>query len=707
MSRGMTVSAMETSPLFGDGGVQKWFSPELGPERHLPRHVIWGIIFATASGMAMINFAEVFLIEFCVSAKFWLMQSLASFHWTLGMIVLVLVTVFFSAVGVMLIVFVDPSCAGSGLPENKCFLNGSSMSGLYTPRSLGIRVATSILANAAGFPVGREGPSVSIGSNLAYVLTAFVAGGRVREKVKGSDKDGSPAIVANMDRLDCARRVACACGGACGIAMIFNAPMGGLLYMFEEMTPLCWPLDLTFFVFFATMACALMSYCFLSCVHKEIFEFVIYEKYPHHEHWGRGDIALFIVMAAVLGLLAAIHTRLMLSIAKSRKQFTPWLQQRLQRFGHPLSSLPAVVWETLFYGAVCALASIVAALTVDCMPRAPHEGLKYVRFNCKENEYNPVASLLLTTSHSAVKLLFCGSNMGDLPAAADLIAFITYFMMNVGLSGLPVPGGAFTATMLLGGLFGRFVANMGLSVGLDITQDRGIYAVVGSAAMLCGFKQMTLTVVVIIVECVEDISLSPLVMLGVAVAITVMRACNPRGHDEEQIHSKKLPFLEGHAPKCLAAVTAVDLCDPGVASHLPRQASVSEVQRALEEKATQSFPVLDEEGVTCLGVVVRAHLEQAMERSAAVGRPDAPMKDDAMVDLDGFMDPAPVFVPENMPARRLYPLFAKAGERYLCVVSKTGAFRGVISRDGLINACRQGPLGSPVISALVKDGTPL
>ena len=37
-------------------------------------------------------------------------------------------------------------------------------------RTLVVRASTNVLANAAGFPVGREGPMVTIGSNLAFLL---------------------------------------------------------------------------------------------------------------------------------------------------------------------------------------------------------------------------------------------------------------------------------------------------------------------------------------------------------------------------------------------------------------------------------------------------------------------------------------------------------------------------------------------------------
>ncbi|CAE7729020.1 clcA [Symbiodinium necroappetens] len=106
--------------------------------------------------------------------------------------------------------------------------------------------------------------------------------------------------------------------------------------------------------------------------------------------------------------------------------------------------------------------------------------------------------------------------------------------------------------MLMGGLFGRFAGSLCGDLGLSASVS-GVFAVVGSAAMLCGFKQMTLASVLIVVECVNDLSLAPIVMLSVAVSMAINWAINDRGHDEEVIHRRQLPFLEGEPPRALDA----------------------------------------------------------------------------------------------------------------------------------------------------------
>eukprot|EP00416_Gambierdiscus_australes_P015954 CAMPEP_0171059696 /NCGR_PEP_ID=MMETSP0766_2-20121228/3350_1 /TAXON_ID=439317 /ORGANISM="Gambierdiscus australes, Strain CAWD 149" /LENGTH=751 /DNA_ID=CAMNT_0011515175 /DNA_START=19 /DNA_END=2274 /DNA_ORIENTATION=- len=682
----------------------------VGSQAHrLPFAVMWGITLLTAASMAVVNFFTIVAIEFSIRWKFQAMQAVMQ-HVGIGAGVGVLTTfsMAYALLGVCLIQFVAPSCGGSGLPENKCYLNGSAVPGFFTKRTLRVRVATTILANAAGYPVGREGPTVVIGSNVATLICQKIAKPYVEEKMDLSreKKKSRNAVMVDEERFDHATRIACSVGGACGMAMIFNAPFGGVLYMFEEVTSVAWPLELTFRVFVGTMFCAFTSYGMLNICGSDIKEFVIYAFVEENKEWHWVDIPNFIFVATLLGVLTSLHTRGMLyfaavrgRVAKRLEAYQPW----------------AKIIETVLYAALCALLSAFVSLSAECVS-VGRSGLQYVRFNCDEGEYNPVASLLVNTSHSAVKLLFMGNNAGEIGFLSSMVAFWTYYSLNVGLTGLPVPGGAFTATMLLGGLFGRAIGALGRDLGLVATTS-GVYAVVGSAAMLCGFKQMTLAVVLIVVECVNDLSLAPVVMLSVSVSMIINWSINRKGHDEEQIERKDLPFLEGDAPPHLDPVLARKLCDwlPKEAV-LPPECVEVKVQQALNavEKASV-FPVVDPDTQVCMGIIKRQHLEdmvtaksgKALKRRksrAFTANPFA-TRDDAevskvneliranpsdMLPLYRLMDPTPFMVLEDMPAPRVYGLFSKAGERTACVVSREGKFRGVISRIGLIQAARHG-----------------
>lgn len=453
----------------------------------------------------------------------------------------------------------------------------------------------------------------------------------------------------------------------------------------------------------------------LSAVNQEIRDFVIFAWLPQNKEWTSKDLPIFIVMAAFLGAVTAYHTRMMLEVARLRTQWQDkWVWKKY-----------GVAAETVLYCAVCILLAGCASLLADCRDIG-ESGSEYVRFNCAEGQYNPVASLLVTTSHSSVKLLFSGLNAGELDHVSCAIAFVTYFALNVGLAGLPVPGGAFTATMLLGGLFGRCVAGVLRSMGLEPVP--GVYAVVGASAMLCGFKQMAVAVVLIVVQCVNDFNMTPIVMLSVSVALKVNRAVNERGHDEEQIERKKLPYLEPDMPRSLDSSIARDLMEdlPSEAKLAP-WSTARRVELALaltETLGTMDFPVLEDD--RCIGTITRAHLSATLKahhelRPAKCANPFMPRGDSIgrledrskhrrseslimnrvssgfhltpvnceMLPLDKIMDPTPFTIGEDMPAPRFYALFARAGETAAAVVSRDGEFRGMLTRQGIIDAMRR------------------
>merc|ERR1711972_1065661 len=50
---------------------------------------------------------------------------------------------------------------------------------------------------------------------------------------------------------------------------------------------------------------------------------------------------------------------------------------------------------------------------------------------------------------------------------------------------------------------------------------------------------------------------------------------------------------------------------------------------------------------------------------------------------------APYTALQDMPAPRVYAMFAKAGARVVSVVSERGAYKGMITRSGLIETTRR------------------
>ncbi|CAK0797764.1 unnamed protein product [Prorocentrum cordatum] len=283
--------------------------------------------------------------------------------------------------------------------------------------------------------------------------------------------------------------------------------------------------------------------------------------------------------------------------------------------------------EAIAFAMVCAFTYALVSLLARCEKRPKHcysEACKeLVRYNCEEDMYNPVASLLLTTSEGAVKQLFSQRNSEYIHARNELLCFVAYTIINISLAGVPVPSGNFTGAMLIGGLLGRF---WGATVREHLAWEEedyalsGVYAMVGSAAMLSGFKQMAVAVIVFISGCANDPSLVPPLMVSVTVALLINQMINTKSFDEEQILSKGIPFLPAELPALLEDedmhIQALDLCThplgfelPGPA-RLPPEASVRVVEEALACEV-DDFPVIGP-GDRCIGFATRARLEAAM-----------------------------------------------------------------------------------------------
>ncbi|GHP06865.1 hypothetical protein PPROV_000560900 [Pycnococcus provasolii] len=122
-----------------------------------------------------------------------------------------------------IVVFVSPEAAGSGVPEVMAYLNGSMLPRGFDMRTLLAKFFSAALAVASGLPVGPEGPMIYLGAMLGSQLSRRIGQRMARlgtffENLT-SNKDARDFTVA---------------GAAAGVAVAFSAPIGGLLFAFEE-----------------------------------------------------------------------------------------------------------------------------------------------------------------------------------------------------------------------------------------------------------------------------------------------------------------------------------------------------------------------------------------------------------------------------------------------------------------------------------------
>jgi len=339
-----------------------------------------------------------------------------------------------------------------------------------------------------------------------------------------------------------------------------------------------------------------------------------------------------------------------------------------------------------------------------------------------------VAYLLLNGPEEAIKLFY--SPVGPLRLRPrDLVAvLLAYFGLNISVMGLAVPMGSFIPNMFIGAASGRLLGHLLQELNLPFSlAEPSVYALIGSAAMLGGSLRQTLSIVVFLTECINDMNLIPVLMVSVFVSHTVANMLGERGLDEELIVRKGVRYLDPELPKEMDSVeiTAVDLCVPlPPSARLAPIASVYEVRQALQECDSGTFPVLD--AGRCLGLVTRKRLMTAVDSLQQIDRcnSEQPRVDKrctqgALADEDDdlrlsqfiteicrttnttssgsedgeprlalhrLMDKAPFTLLETMPLPRFHPLFTRIDVNAACVVSADGDFVGLLSRSSLIDA---------------------
>lgn len=130
------------------------------------------------------------------------------------------------------------SAAGSGVAEVKVILSGFVLHGYLGVRTLVIKTLGLILSVASGLSLGKEGPYVHISTSIGNIACRIFS--------KYSKNDGK-------------RREILSASAACGVAVAFGAPIGGVLFSLEEVS-YYFPSKTLFRTFFCCIV-SLPAYC--------------------------------------------------------------------------------------------------------------------------------------------------------------------------------------------------------------------------------------------------------------------------------------------------------------------------------------------------------------------------------------------------------------------------------------------------------------
>ncbi|XP_015175894.1 PREDICTED: H(+)/Cl(-) exchange transporter 7 [Polistes dominula] len=598
-------------------------------------------------------------------------------------------------IGAVLVSYVEPVAAGSGIPQVKCYLNGIKVPRVVRIKTLAVKTIGVICTVVGGLAGGKEGPMIHSG--------AIVAAGISQGKSTTFKKDLG---IFKYFREDHEKRDFVSGGAASGVSAAFGAPIGGVLFSIEEGTSF-FNQSLTWRTFFASMITTFTLNIILSTYHGHpgdlsypgLLNLGKFESIPYQIY----EIPLFVVVGIIGGVLGALWNHINYKITCFRLKYITqkWLK----------------VIEAL---AVAIMSATMGFLMIyfldDCKPIGQDPTKFPIQMYCKEGEYSAVAALWFQTPESSVRSLFHdpkGSH-NDITLA---VFIILYFILAVFTFGLSMSSGLFIPSLLIGSAWGRLIGSALAKIFPNsVLLDPGKYALLGAAAQLGGTVRMTISLTAILIEATQGISFGLPVIIVLILAKWVGDFFN-EGIYDIHIQMAGIPLLPWEAPPLSNNIYASEIMNHPVTTFKTVE-NVGHILELLKCVTYNGFPVVDppssdqpyiETYGRFRGLVLRSQLiallqnkifneySETWESSMNItlfrqDYPRYPAIQDVQIteeektytiDLRPFMNPSPYAVIHSSSLPRIFRLFRALGLRHLPVLNDVNEVIGMITRKDI------------------------
>ena len=512
-----------------------------------------------ALAIGVLTAVSAFVLNLCVengaALKFGVTLWAMRYSYFLSFLLYLIFNIIFVACAAVLVTYMAPAAAGSGIPDVKAYLNGIDYAGVLVPQTLFSKLLGGIGSVAGGLAVGKEGPLVHIGACWASVLTQMNV-----QKPSGLSK------VLSHFHNDRDRRDMVTCGAAAGVAAAFRAPVGGVLFALEEATSWRRP-RLTWRAFFCT---ATVSVVLKALIHicsgdrcgafgSGTGGFIIFDI----SEGGQDDYKVYeLIPMALLGVTGGLLGALFNYISKI---VCVWRRNVLSKRGNIVRVVEAIIIATL-----TSIVSFCVPLMVSCRkcpenadaecPRDNdvHFG-NFIPFNChREGYYNDLATIFFNTNDDSIRNLLSSGTKHEFSTASLFIYLPLMFILAVITYGISVPSGLFVPCILIGACYGRLVGKVVSSNAFHV--EEGTYALLGAASFLGGTMRMTVSLVAILLELTNQLALLPLVMLVLLIS-KVVGDCLTKAIYDIHMEIKSLPFLDAAPPRTFSHLRVDDLTD--------------------------------------------------------------------------------------------------------------------------------------------------
>ncbi|KAK7330045.1 hypothetical protein VNO77_24230 [Canavalia gladiata] len=651
----------------------------------------WLLCFLIGLVVGLIGFCNNLAVENLAGIKFVITSNMMlEKKYLLAFLTFFAANLFLTLFASLLTALMAPTAAGSGIPEVKAYLNGVDAPGIFTIRTLFVKIIGSITAVSASLHIGKAGPMVHTGACVAALLGQ-----------SGSKRPGLIWKWLRYFKNDRDRRDLIVCGSAAGIAAAFRAPVGGVLFVLEEMAS-WWRTALMWRTFFTAAIVAILLRAMIDvCLSGKCGLFgkgglIMFDAYSASTSYHVVDLPPVFMLGVIGGILGSIYNLLLSKVLRLYN----FINEKGAIFRILLACLISMFTSCLLFG----LPWITPCLPCPADPAEPcptigRSGI-YKKFTCPRNHYNDLASLIFNTNDDAIRNLFSKNTDDEFEYTSMFIFFIACFFLSIFSYGVVVPSGLFVPVIVTGASYGRLV---GMLVGKWSNLNHGLYAVLGAASFLGGSMRTTVSLCVIILELTNNLLLLPLIMMVLLISKTVADAFNANIYDLI-VKGKGLPYLETHAEPYMRQLTVADVVT-GPLQMFNGVEKVRNIVFILRTTGHNGFPVIDEppisEAPVLFGIILRDHLLMVLKKKAFLSSPmplsnnvfykfssddflkkgssnglkieDIQLTEEEMdmyVDLHPFTNASPYTVVETMSLAKALTLFRELGLRHLLVIPK-------------------------------------
>ncbi|KAH6615078.1 chloride channel-like protein 3 [Boeremia exigua] len=555
--------------------------------------------------------------------------------------------------------------AGSGIPEIKTILSGFSIPSFLSFRVLVVKAFGAVFAVSTGMCLGKEGPFVHISTCVGYLVGNFFP------KYKDNGRKMRELLSASCSS---------------GLSVAFGAPIGGVLFSYEEIS--------TYFprkVLWRAFLCSLTAAIVLKQLNPTGTGKLVLFETKYGTEYEPVHYFIFMLLGVAGGVFGGLFCKLNFIWSKHFRK------------------IPLIKANPVFEVGIVVLATALLQFP-NPLTREPGDIIiKNVLVDCKDD----------SSAHSFVCLHEAHTDATDWAYVGWLTyGTLTKLVLTIITFGCKVPSGVIIPALDAGALFGRLVGYLLPYTANDVSP--GIFALVGAAAFLAGVSRMTISLAVIMFELTGELSYVVPHMVAILVAKWVADAISADGVYDLAQSVLGHPFLDADVAlqvvrkqglkvsalvppkKTMDAITVLIPSCNTVPSSLLRHKLHALRQRGLMDAGLVLVQTHPPSTVPMLqGYLSQAELAFGLEQlSPAI--PLSPSQQDYRVrllghtvedappegievDLSPFVDRTPLAICGEAPLEYAVEMFAKLGLRYLCITEEgTGRLVGVVIKKRLV-----------------------